>query len=80
MKTVTVRYFAALREAAGTPEEHVETYASSLGDLYGELRDRHGFKLEAGQIKASRNLDWTPLDAPVSDGDSVVFIPPVAGG
>ena len=75
-----MRFFAALREAAGTSEAEVSTSTSTLGELYGELQERFGFPLEPRQIKVSRNLQMAALSDPFSEGDSVVFLPPVAGG
>lgn len=80
MKTVRVRYFATLREQAGRDRETVSTGAASLGDLYAELAARHGFGLGPSNIKASLNLEWVPLGHALSEGDEVVFMPPVAGG
>ena len=80
MKHVTVAYFASLREAAKTSQEDVETASETLAGLFHELGDRYGFKLRPENVKASLNLRWAGLDEGFSDGDSVVFIPPVAGG
>jgi molybdopterin converting factor small subunit len=80
LKTVTVRYFAALRESAGTGEEQVWTSAANLEQLYEELRTKYAFRLGANQIMASRNLSIVDLSTEVADGDQLVFLPPVAGG
>jgi molybdopterin converting factor small subunit len=80
LKTVTVRYFAALREAAGKEVEVVETSASSLGELYAELAGHYHFGLGESQVKAARNLVIEKLDAEFVDGDEIVYLPPVAGG
>lgn len=77
---IEVRYFAALREAAGKSSEQVITSSSNLEALYRELQARHSFPLQPGQLKASRNGQWVGLGAAVQEGDSIVFIPPVAGG
>jgi len=80
LKRVHVRYFAAFREAAGIGGELVETSASTLSDLYSELKGRHGFSLSSSQLKVSKGLEIVDLSGPVEDGDEIVFIPPVAGG
>ena len=80
MKTIKIQYFAALREQRGLREETVETSASTAQDLYGELATQHDLKLPSSLVKASINLQLKPLDFAISDGDEVVFIPPVAGG
>lgn len=79
-KTVRVLHFAKLREERGTDEESVATYACTAGGLYEELRFRHRLSLDAGALRAAINGDFAPWDAPITEGDEVVFIPPVAGG
>ncbi len=80
MKAVRVRYFATFRETAGVGEEPWQTDAGTLAELYSELSLRHGFKLRTGELKAAVNLHLTDLSCQFSDGDEIVFIPPVAGG
>ncbi|MGJ3243318.1 MAG: MoaD/ThiS family protein [Opitutales bacterium] len=79
-KQITLTYFALLREQRGLGEESVTTPAPTVADLYGELAGKHGFTLQAYQLKVAINGDFAPMDHPLADGDAVVFIPPVAGG
>lgn len=79
-KSVTVLYFAKLRESRGLDQEKVETLACTPAGLYEELRFRHRLPLEIDALRAARNGDFCAWDEPLSDGDEVVFIPPVAGG
>ena len=79
-KTLTVRYFARFREAAGCDEETVTLDAATTGDVFAALADRHGDDEPRGHCKVAVNevlVDW---DAPVSDGDVILLFPPVAGG
>lgn len=78
--TVQVQYFAALREAAGLSAETVSTDAATPSELYTELNARHKFRLSESQVKVALNNELADMDAPLTDGDAVVFIPPVAGG
>jgi sulfur-carrier protein len=80
VKTVRVRYFAVLREQRGLDEERVATTAATAADLYEELRVLHRFTLPAGRLRIAVNDEFGSWDAPVRDGDSLVFVPPVAGG
>ena len=80
MKTLTVRYFALLREQRGLTEEKLTTPAATPAALYGELRTRHGFTLPADRVRAAINGEFASADALLRAGDEVVFIPPVAGG
>ncbi|MFP4624450.1 MAG: MoaD/ThiS family protein [Gemmatimonadota bacterium] len=80
MKTVTLNYFAALREARGQSSETIETGSDTLLDLYEELRARHAFPLPASALQVAVNDDFAEWDRRVEEGDRVVFIAPVAGG
>lgn len=75
-----VRYFALLREQARLGQEAVETSASSPAALYAELSARHGFTLAPDLVRAVVNERYVAMDAVLTSGDRVVFIPPVAGG
>ena len=77
---VHVRYFAWLRESAGLTAELVETGAGSPAELWRELDARHGFDADTQRLRVAVNDAFAPWDQPLSDGDRVVFIPPVSGG
>ncbi len=80
MINVRIQYFAILREQRGQNEEALATAAATPTALYEELRARHGFTLPADRIRAAVNETFVAADAPLRDGDRIVFIPPVAGG
>jgi molybdopterin synthase sulfur carrier subunit len=80
MTVVNLQYYAQLREQAGRSGEQVDTRAASLHGLYEELRARHGFSLGADALKVAVNTEFSAWDRPLREGDTVVFIPPVAGG
>ena len=79
-RTLRVQYYAILREQAGRSEETLDTTASTPAELYDELRQRHSFKLIATQLKVALNSEFSDWHTPLRHGDTVVFIPPVAGG
>jgi molybdopterin converting factor subunit 1 len=79
-RTLRVQYFALLREQAGRSEERVTTTAENPADLYAELKRRYPFQLGREQLKVAVNAEFRDWSTPLADGDSVVFIPPVAGG
>jgi molybdopterin converting factor subunit 1 len=79
-KNVRVQYFAILREQRGLAQENLVTAAATAGDLYDELRARHGFTLPQARLRAAVNDEFAPWTAPLRDGDALVFLPPVAGG
>ncbi len=79
-KTITVRYFAMFREHAGMAEEVMQTGAATAHDVFEETRDRHGSHEPKGHCKVAINDRMANWDSPVSDGDTVLLFPPVAGG
>lgn len=77
---VRLRYFASLRERAGIDEEEVETTATDLVGLYEE-RDRVlGLAWPREHLRVAVNGAFVPWNQALTDGDEVVFIPPVSGG
>ena len=79
MKTITVEYFAVLRECAGQASEQFSTEAGTADQLYAELSARYDFP-ELNSVKVAVNEEFSAWEAALNDGDTVVFIPPVAGG
>lgn len=80
LRELRVQYFALLREQAGRREESVSTSAATPRELYDELAARHHFSLGPEHLKVAVNADFSDWTRPLSPGDTVVFIPPVAGG
>ena len=79
MFQIRVEYFAILREHVGCTQESLSTSAATVADLYAELDRRHAFPA-LGRLKVAVNDEFCDWSTPLRDGDSVVFIPPVAGG
>jgi molybdopterin converting factor subunit 1 len=77
---VEAKYFAAFREQAGCAAERVQTRARTAGALYTELAERHGFADQMKRCKVAVNDELASWDAPLNEGDTVLFFPPVAGG
>jgi len=75
-----IEYYASLREARGLSRESLQSDAATPGVLYESLRIEHGFRLRAEQLRVVVNEEFAAWDAPLHEGDTVVFIPPVAGG
>jgi molybdopterin-guanine dinucleotide biosynthesis protein A len=75
-----VQYFALLREQAGRRDETVTTRASNPRELFSELTARHRFTLSPDHLKVAVNAEFADWSRPLKAGDTVVFIPPVAGG
>ena len=80
MKRITVRYFAAFRERAGIGEETLALDAQTAADVFTMTRERHGSAEPAAHCKVAVNDKMANWSTPVSDGDTVLLFPPVAGG
>lgn len=77
---IRVQYFALLREQAGRSAETLATRARTPRELYTELAARYPFTLPAEMLRVAINAEFSDWAQPLKAGDSVVFIPPVAGG
>jgi len=80
LKTIKIIYFASLREHCGRSEELRGTAAGTPAQLYEELRREYGFDLQQVHLRVAVNEAFAAWDRPLADGETVVFIPPVAGG
>ncbi|HRB12450.1 MAG TPA: molybdopterin converting factor subunit 1 [Vicinamibacteria bacterium] len=82
--TVRVRLFAAIREALGREVVDLDLpEGATPEDAWRELsRIDGGGTLAARRhnLAAAVNRRYAKFDTPLSDGDEVVFIPPVSGG
>jgi molybdopterin converting factor small subunit len=79
-KHINVQYYALLREQAGRSDESIVTAAQTPRELYNELTSRYLFSLVPEMLRVAVNAEFGEWSTPLADGDSVVFIPPVAGG
>lgn len=82
--TVTIRYFARLREELDTDGESLSCAgALTAGDLLSQLARRGGpwQQLVNGQpVMIAVNQTMANPKTPVQPGDEVAFFPPVTGG
>jgi molybdopterin converting factor subunit 1 len=79
-RPVRLIYFALLREERGVDAETIETTAETPRALYREMVAAHGFSLPEDRVGVAINDEFTSWDRPLAPNDTVVFIPPVAGG
>ncbi len=75
-----VRYFAVLREQAGRGNEELHTRARTPLELYEELRARRGLALAPQFLRVAINDEFSDWRTRLAEGDTVAFLPPVAGG
>ncbi|MFP6900975.1 MAG: molybdopterin converting factor subunit 1 [Opitutales bacterium] len=79
-RRIKLRYFASLRESAGTDCEELLTEASTPRELYVELRNKKNFSLHEDELRVAINGEFGQMDEALDDGDEIAFIPPVSGG
>ena len=78
---INVLYFASLADEANCQQETVTVQQStSLTQLYDQLCQKHRFSRPQSELRVAINDYFAKWTDAISDGDSVVFITPVAGG
>lgn len=80
--TVNTRFFAAYRDLLGTESTAVELpEGATVEDLVRTLRSRGGpYASLPDDPPVAVNQEYVDTRAPLSGGDEVAFLPPVAGG
>jgi molybdopterin converting factor small subunit len=79
---VRVRFYAQLRDAAGTSELDVDlpersTIADLLESIYGQ---RPGLRAHDATMLFGLGLEFVRRNQLLSEGDEVAIMPPVQGG
>lgn len=80
VKTITISYFAQLRELTGTSNETLQTNSKTPAGLFEEIRAKYAIPLKRKGMMVAVNGDFTDWTHPLTNNEEVVFIPPVAGG
>ena len=78
---ITVLYFASLADKSNKGSEPLtlET-GTSLTELYDSLQNRYQFRQQPTELRVAINDEFASWDEAIKDGDTIAFIPPVAGG
>ena len=79
-KTIHLRYYALLREERGCNEEDISTTAKTALELYNQLKAHYSFTISSNLVRVAINDEFENWDVELATGDTVVFVPPVAGG
>jgi molybdenum cofactor guanylyltransferase len=79
-RRLNVRYFALLREQAGRSMEALQTQARTPQELYRQLQRERGLTLAPQYLRVAVNDEFGDWQQPLAEGDTVAFLPPVAGG
>jgi molybdopterin converting factor subunit 1 len=79
---VRVRLFASLREAVGQEQLELELPdGARIENAWAALTERHpALGPRRVSLMAAVNRRYADFDAALSNGDELVFIPPVSGG
>ena len=81
LMTINILYFASLADEAGCSQETISLdQSASLTDLYEKLTQKYRFSRPQSELRVAVNDYFAKWTDPIYDGDSVVFITPVAGG
>jgi molybdopterin converting factor small subunit len=80
MIRIEIKWFAAYREATGLEQETVQTDAASASELFREMAGQHENLLDFKGALVAINDEMADWNAALSDGDEILFFPPVAGG
>ena len=81
LMNINVLYFASLADEANCHEEKIKVpQSTSLTELYEQLRQKHRFSRSQSELRVAVNDYFAKWTDEIYDGDSVVFITPVAGG
>jgi len=84
--TLTVLYFAWLRERVGRAEEQINppadiaTVAALIVWLSGQSAGHAAAFAHSATVRCAVNQEFVEPSAPVKRGDEVAFFPPVTGG
>jgi len=78
---VKVRLFASLREAVGRDHLDLELPQGATAEdaWQGLVAECPALAAHRRSLSAAVNRRYLPFDAPLSDADEVVFVPPVSG-
>lgn len=78
---ITVLYFASLADQAQKGSESLSLDAgTSLAKVYQQLQSSYQFRQQQSELRVAINDEFASWDDAIDDGDTIAFIPPVAGG
>lgn len=69
-----------MRETVGLSEEVLETNSTTAEEVLLEMMKKYRFDVKRANLKVAVNEEYVPFSTLLKENDTLVFIPPVAGG
>ena len=79
-KEINLIYFAKIRQLTQIDQEKFLTSALNAREIYIELQKKYDFNFPENYLKVAINEEYSSFETELKSGDTLVFIPPVAGG
>lgn len=80
MKTYHIHYFGLLVDRRGLAQETIQHTANTPAALYEDLLKNYPLGLSQNDLRAAVNDEIVSWNRPLSDQDSIAFLPPMSGG
>ena len=77
---IKVRYFALFREQVGVESESVDWPGGTAAELFQQMANKHAALIPEAAALVAINEEMSGWETPLSEGDEILFFPPVAGG
>ncbi len=81
MASITVLFFASLREQAGISQQTVMLDRDTTPEqLFARVCTEHGISIPVGGLRVAVNEQFADWSCRLNAGDRVAFLPPMSGG
>lgn len=80
MKNITILFFGKLKETWQTSELQWQTHSHDVEGIYAEILEKANEVPHKASIKTAINDEFVEWNHPISDGDTLAFLPPASGG
>ena len=77
---LTICYFGLLAERRGLAEEKIDSSAGTPAGVYAELDAQYRLGLAITNLRAAVNDEFVSFQHPLSENDTLAFLPPMSGG
>ncbi|MGL1933452.1 MAG: MoaD/ThiS family protein [Fibrobacterales bacterium] len=80
MITVSINYFALLKNATNKTDETLSGGFVNTTELFEFIKEKYSFEFPLDMFRVALNDDFVEHGTTITTGDKIVFIPPVCGG